>query len=245
MKVRLDKLLVDRGLVETRTKALGLIMAGQVLVNGHAVTKAGTAIEDDRPVSIKEHCEFVSRAALKLKAALEEFCVDVTNMVAIDVGSSTGGFTELMLRRGASRVYAVDVGHAQLHWRLRKDPRVVCLEGVNARLIGPGQVPEPCDMATFDVSFISLKLVVPPVLNLLKEGAHLIALIKPQFEAGRDQVGRGGIIRDPSVHESVVAEISSFFSDLSLNVSGVIPSPVKGAKGNQEYLIHAMRKVLQ
>ena len=150
-----------------------------------------------------------------------------------------------MLKRGAKRVYAVDVGHGQLHWRLRNDPRVICLEGINARMIGREHVPEPCDMATFDVSFISLRLVVPPVLNLLTDNAHLIALIKPQFEAGRDQVGKGGVIRDPAVHESVINGISSFLCDLALEVDGVIPSPIKGAKGNQEYLIHAMKKAVQ
>jgi len=245
MKVRLDKLLVDKGLAETRSKALGLIMAGQVMVDGHAVTKAGTAVDDDRAVSVKERMGFVSRGALKLQAALDAFSIDVSDMVALDVGSSTGGFTELLLNRGARKVYAVDVGHAQLHWRLRKDPRVICLEGVNARTISRDQVPEPCDIATFDVSFISLKLVVPPVLGLMRADAQLVALIKPQFEAGREQVGRGGIIKDPSVHESVIADIRGFFSGMSLAVSGVIPSPLKGAKGNQEYLIHAMRKALQ
>ncbi len=244
MKVRLDKLLVDKGLVETRSKALGLIMAGHVLVDGHAVTKAGTAVEDDRLVSIKALNGFVSRGALKLQAALDTFEIDVTGMVALDIGASTGGFSELMLKRGARKVYAVDVGYAQLHWRLRKDPRVICLEGVNARMVSREHVPEPCDIATFDVSFISLKLVVPPVLNLLKGDARLVALIKPQFEAGKEQVGKGGIIRDMAVHEAVIADIRSFFEGLALIVNGIIPSPVKGAKGNQEYLIHAMRKVL-
>lgn len=245
MKVRLDKLMVDKGLVETRSKALGLIMAGHVLVDGHPVTKAGSAIEDGSPISIKAGKAFVSRGALKLEAALDAFSLEVQGLVALDVGSSTGGFTELMLKRGARKVYAVDVGHGQLHWRLRKDPRVICLEGINARMISREHVPELCDMATFDVSFISLRLVIPPVLKLLKDNAHLIALIKPQFEAGREQVGKGGVIRDPVVHESVITGISSFLSDLALDVDGVIPSPVKGAKGNQEYLIHAMRKTLQ
>jgi 23S rRNA (cytidine1920-2'-O)/16S rRNA (cytidine1409-2'-O)-methyltransferase len=245
MKVRLDKLLVDKGLVETRSKALGLIMAGQVLVDGQPVTKAGSPIDDGSPISIKAGNAFVSRGALKLEAALDAFSLDVQGMIALDIGSSTGGFTELMLKRGAQKVYAVDVGHGQLHWRLRKDPRVICLEGINARMISREQVSEPCDMATFDVSFISLRLVVPPVLDLLKDNAHLIALIKPQFEAGREQVGKGGVIRDPAIHESVITGISSFLTELALDVDGVIPSPVKGAKGNQEYLIHAMKRALQ
>jgi 23S rRNA (cytidine1920-2'-O)/16S rRNA (cytidine1409-2'-O)-methyltransferase len=244
VKARLDKILVERGLVETRTKALGLIMAGQVMVDGKAVVKAGTPVGDDAVVSLKPFNEFVSRGAPKLEAALDAFSVDTRGMTAIDVGSSTGGFTEVLLKRGAEKVYAVDVGRSQLHWRLRNDPRVICLEGVNARLITREQVPEPCDMAVFDVSFISLRLVVPPVLALLKERASMVALIKPQFEAGRHLVGRGGIVRDPSVHASVVADMTSFFENLSLAVSGVIPSPVKGARGNQEYLLHASRKVM-
>lgn len=244
MKARLDKILVERGLVETRTKALGLIMAGQVMVDGKAVVKAGTPVGEDAVVSLKPFDEFVSRGALKLEAALDAFSVDARGMTAIDVGSSTGGFTEVLLKRGAEKVYAVDVGRSQLHWRLRNDPRVICLEGVNARLITREQIPEPCDMAVFDVSFISLRLVVPPVLALLKERACMVALIKPQFEAGRHQVGRGGIVRDPAVHASVVADMTSFFENLSLAVSGVIPSPVKGARGNQEYLLHASLKVM-
>lgn len=242
MKARLDKALVDRGLAETRAKALGLIMAGQVLVNGRAVTKAGTPVADESVITLAPHEEYVGRGARKLEAALDAFRVDVKGMVAVDVGSSTGGFTEVLLRHGAGRVYAVDVGHGQLHWRLRNDPRIVCLEGVNARFITRDHVPEPCDMAVFDVSFISLKLVVPPVLELLKDHACLIALVKPQFEAGRHQVGRGGIVRDPAVHDSIVSDMLAYFQGLSLTASGVIPSPVRGARGNQEYLIHAVRK---
>lgn len=244
MKTRLDKILVDRGLAETRTKALGLIMAGQVLVDGKSVTKAGTPVGDDSTITLEPHNEFVGRGAHKLEAALEAFHVDVHGMTAIDVGSSTGGFTEVLLKRGAEKVYAVDVGHGQLHWRLRNDPRIICLEGVNARFITREHVPVPCDVAVFDVSFISLKLVIPPVLDLLKEQASLIALIKPQFEAGRRQVCRGGIVKDPAVHDSVIADMLSFFQEHSLAASGVIPSPLKGARGNQEHLIHAVRKVV-
>lgn len=245
MKTRLDKLLVDRGLAETRTKAMALIMAGQVMVDGRLITKAGTAIHDDSTISLKASFEYVSRGALKLEAALDAFAVDVRGMTGIDVGSSTGGFTEVLLKRGAHKVYAVDVGHGQLHYRLRNDPKVICLEGMNARSITEEHIPELCDIAVFDVSFISLRLVVPPVLALLRDRAHLVALVKPQFEAGRNQVGKGGIIRDPEVHRSVVNATSAFLEDCALSVDGVIPSPVKGAKGNQEYLIHATRKVLQ
>lgn len=244
MKMRLDRLLVEKGLADTRSKALGLIMAGQVLVGGRAVTKAGMSIEEDSPLSIKPHSPFVGRGALKLAAALDAFGLEVKDMAAIDVGSSTGGFTEVLLTRGARKVYAVDVGHGQLHYRLRTDPRVVCLEGVNARTIGRGHIAETCDLAVFDVSFISLKLVIPPVLNLLKEEAHIIALIKPQFEAGRHQVGKGGIIRDPEIQEAVVRDVALFLEGHVLRTGGVIPSPIKGARGNQEYLIHAVKKAL-
>ncbi|HNQ86245.1 MAG TPA: TlyA family RNA methyltransferase [Deltaproteobacteria bacterium] len=244
MRSRLDKVLVDRGLAQTRAKALGLIMAGQVVVDGRAVTKAGTPVGEGATITLAPHREFVGRGALKLEAALDAFLVDVKGMTVVDVGSSTGGFTEVLLKRGARRVYAVDVGHGQLHWRLRNDPRVVCREGVNARFISREHVPEDCDMAVFDVSFISLKLVIPPVLELLRDLSSLVALIKPQFEAGRGQVGRGGIVRDPAVQDLVVADMTTFFQGLRLDVSGVIPSPVKGARGNQEYLIHATRKVV-
>jgi 23S rRNA (cytidine1920-2'-O)/16S rRNA (cytidine1409-2'-O)-methyltransferase len=244
VKARLDTLLVEKGLAETRSKALGLIMAGCVLVDGKPVTKAGTSIEEASLISLKACPAYVSRGALKLEAALDSFGVDVQGMVAVDIGSSTGGFTEVMLKRGAEKVYAVDVGHGQLHWRLRNDPRVICLEGINARMICRQHICEPCDIATFDVSFISLKLVVPPVLELMKNESHIIALIKPQFEAGRNLVGKGGIIRDQEVIENVISDISAFFIALSLKVSGVIPSPVKGTKGNQEYLIHARKEAL-
>jgi 23S rRNA (cytidine1920-2'-O)/16S rRNA (cytidine1409-2'-O)-methyltransferase len=244
MKARLDKLLVEKGLAETRSKALGLIMAGCVLVDGKPITKAGTSIEEASEISLKHYSTYVSRGALKLEAALDAFGVDVNDAVAIDVGSSTGGFTEVLIKRGAAKVYAVDVGHGQLHWRLRTNPRVICLEGINARTISRESIPEPCDIATFDVSFISLKLVVPPVLDLMKKSSHIIALIKPQFEAGRNLVGKGGIIRDQTVIDAVISDISAFFIASSLKVSGVIPSPVKGTKGNQEYLMLARKEAL-
>jgi 23S rRNA (cytidine1920-2'-O)/16S rRNA (cytidine1409-2'-O)-methyltransferase len=244
VKARLDRLVVEKGLAETRSKALGLIMAGCVLVDGKPVTKAGTSIEVASLISLKACPTYVSRGALKLEAALDTFGVDVQGKVAVDIGSSTGGFTEVMLKRGAEKVYAVDVGHGQLHWRLRNDPRVICLEGINARMICRQHIYEPCDIATFDVSFISLKLVVPPVLELMKNESHIIALIKPQFEAGKHLVGKGGIIRDQEVIENIISDISAFFIALSLKVSGVIPSPIKGAKGNQEYLIHARKEAL-
>lgn len=238
--MRLDKLLVDRGHVDTRSKALGMIMSGNVLVDGRPVTKAGTPIDENSGISLKELPAFVSRAGGKLLAALDTFAVDLTDKVAIDIGASTGGFTDVMLQRGARKVYAVDVGHGQLHWRLRNDERVINLEGINARSLDPASIPELCDIATFDVSFISLKLVIPPVLQVLKPLSTLIALIKPQFEAGRQHVKKGGIIRDEHVANEVIEDITTFLASRNLEVIGTIPSPVKGVKGNQEYLVYTL-----
>ena len=241
MKERLDKLLVDRGLVETRAKAAALIMAGQVSIAGQVVSKAGTSVDSAAAIELKESYPYVSRGASKLEAALDTFNVNLDSKIAADIGASTGGFTDLMLSRGALKVYALDVGHGQLHYRLRQDERVINLEGVNVRTMDSGLVPEPCDIVTFDVSFISLKLVLPPALKLLKPGGDIVALIKPQFEAGKDQVGKGGIVRDETVIAAVLADIQAFFKQSGLAVSGIIPSPIKGAKGNQEYLIHARK----
>lgn len=241
MKERLDKLLVDRGLVETRAKAAALIMAGQVSIAGQVVSKAGTSVDSAAAIEIKESYPYVSRGASKLEAALDAFKVDLEACIAADIGASTGGFTDLMLSRGAVRVYALDVGHGQLHYRLRQDERVINLEGVNVRTLEPGLITEPCDIITFDVSFISLKLVLPPALELLRPGGDIVALIKPQFEAGKDQVGKGGIVRDETVITAVLSDIQAFFEQSGLAVSGIIPSPIKGAKGNQEYLIHARK----
>ncbi|HHO77231.1 MAG TPA: TlyA family RNA methyltransferase [Deltaproteobacteria bacterium] len=240
MKMRLDKLLVEKGHVDTRSKALGMIMAGNVLIDGKPVTKAGTPVEESAEILLKEPPAYVSRAGSKLVAALDAFGVDPVGMTAIDVGSSTGGFTDVMLQRGAKKVFAVDVGHAQLHWRLKNNPCVISLEGVNARNLEPSIITQQCDIATFDVSFISLKLVVAPVLKVLRPGSHIIALIKPQFEAGRHEVSKGGIVRDIEVANKIIADMENFFISLGLEVSGTIPSPVKGVKGNQEYLIHAL-----
>jgi len=241
VKERLDKLLVDRGLVETRAKAAALIMAGQVSIAGQVVSKAGTSVDSAAAIELKESYPYVSRGASKLEAALDTFNVNLDSKIAADIGASTGGFTDLMLSRGAVKVYALDVGHGQLHYRLRQDERVINLEGVNVRTMEPGLVPELCDIITFDVSFISLKLVLPPALELLKPGGDIVALIKPQFEAGKDQVGKGGIVRDEKVIAAVLGDIQAFFEQGGLAVSGIIPSPIKGAKGNQEYLIHARK----
>ncbi len=241
MKQRLDKLLLERGLAETRSKAGALIMAGQVSVKGQVVSKAGTQFDEDVEITLKESYPYVSRGASKLEAALNAWEIPLEGRVAIDVGASTGGFTDLMLSRGLKKSFAVDVGHSQLHYKLQKDERVINLEGVNVRQLDPEIISEPCDIATFDVSFISLKMVLPPVLQVLREGADIVALIKPQFEAGKEQVGKGGIVRDEEVIASVIEDITSFCLELGLSVSGTVPSPIKGAKGNQEYLIHARK----
>ncbi len=192
----------------------------------------------DADVQITNPFPYVSRAASKLKAGLDFFNVDPMGKTAVDIGASTGGFVDILLQRGAKKVYAVDVGHGQLDWKLRNDERVISLEGINARNLDKVMIHEPCDIATFDVSFISLKLVIPPVLEVLKPGADIVALIKPQFEAERQHVKKGGIVKDEEVIASVIKEIKAFFVEKGLSVSGVIPSPIKGAKGNQEYLIH-------
>ncbi len=242
MKERLDKILLERGLVESRARGAAYIMEGLVRVGGRPVTKAGAMVPSDADVSLAGTSSYVSRGAYKLEAALDAFRIDVQGLVAIDVGASTGGFTEVLLKRGVTRVYAVDVGRSQLHWRLRNDARVVCMEGLNARFIEPCHIPEPCGVAVFDVSFISLRLVVPPVLRLLGEGAHIVALVKPQFEAGREHVGKGGVVRDDGVARSVVDGMRSFMEGLGTRVAGVIPSPIRGAKGNREYLLYARGK---
>ncbi len=237
MKERLDKILTERGLAESRARALSLVMAGQVTVDGRVISKAGTPVNTDAIIAVKKRCPYVSRAGYKLEAAVDAFKIEIKDKVAVDVGASTGGFTDLLLQRGASRVYAVDVGHSQLHYRLRNDPRVVCLEKVNARTIERSLIPEPCDIAVFDVSFISLRLVIPPVLNILKKPSEIVALVKPQFEAGKGMTKKG-IIKDEDTAISVVENIKEFLYSIGLIPLGNIPSPVKGAKGNQEYLIY-------
>ncbi|MRR38387.1 TlyA family RNA methyltransferase [bacterium] len=240
MKMRLDKLLVDKGLVETRSKAQALIMAGRVTIGGVPVTKAGTPVEEEAEILVKAPPKHVSRAGGKLEAALDAFKVEVSGRIVIDVGASTGGFVDEMLQRGASKVYAVDVGHGQLHWKLRNLQTVVNLEGINARSLDPALITEPCDIATFDVSFISLKLVIPPVLKVLKPHGELVALIKPQFEAGREQIGKGGLLKNLDIAQEIIHDMKEFLAALNCEVSGTIPSPVKGVKGNQEYLVHAV-----
>lgn len=239
-KTRLDQLLVARGLAQSRERARALILAGDVEVDGRRVTKAGTSINDDAEVVVrKPDHPWASRGGLKLDHALAKFDVNVSGALGLDIGASTGGFTDVLLHRGAAHVVALDVGHNQIDWRLRQDARVTVIEGVNARHLAATDLPEgrrAFDVVTIDVSFISLALILPVVPALLRPGARVIALIKPQFEAGRDDVGEGGIVRDPAVHLRVIEEVTDAAHQVGLERLDVIPSPVTGAEGNQEYL---------
>ena len=235
-KERLDKLLVERGLVETRTKAQALILAGQVFSDLQRLDKAGQLVAIDAPLTIKETMPYVSRGGFKLAAALNQFAVDVTDKVCLDVGASTGGFTDCLLQRGAARVVALDVGHGQLDWRIRRDPRVETREHVNARYLQPADFAERFALVVMDVSFISLTKILPALPPLLTDEAVIITLIKPQFEVGREEVGRGGIIRDATAQQRVVAEICACAESLNWKVSGVMDSPILGMDGNREFL---------
>ncbi len=237
-KERLDVLLLKRGLVTSREQGRRLIMAGVVSVNGETIDKPGTPVPVTATIHIEQQAAYVSRGGMKLEAALVAFEVDVCGLVVADIGASTGGFTDCLLQYGAARVYAIDVGYGQLDWRLRQDPRVVVMERVNVRYLDA--LPEPIDLATIDVSFISLRLVLPVVMRLLKPNGQIIALIKPQFEAGRKQVGKGGVVRDPDVHRAVLYDFLSWAIDKGLDVRGVIPSPLRGPAGNIEFLAHLM-----
>ncbi len=244
-RIRLDELLVERGLAANRSRARSLILAGRVRAGERRLDKPGISVPADLELTVEGGGQepWASRGALKLLAALEAFAIDPAGCVALDVGASTGGFVDVLLRRGARRVYAVDVGRGQLLWRLRTDPRVVVLEGVNARHLSRAQVPEPIDLVTCDASFISLRLVLTPALALTRPGARCIALIKPQFEAGREAVGKGGVVRDPVVHERVCAEIEAWLAGLpGWRVLGLVPSPILGPAGNREFLIAARRE---
>jgi 23S rRNA (cytidine1920-2'-O)/16S rRNA (cytidine1409-2'-O)-methyltransferase len=240
--VRLDVLLVERGLAASRERARALVLAGVVLVDGRPVTKAGTAIAVDAVVQLREPDHpYVGRGGLKLAHALDTFGIAVAGRTALDIGASTGGFTDVLLRRGASRVVALDVGHGQLDWTLRNDPRVVVIERVNARSLTPEMLPTGCrqfDIVTIDVSFISLKHVLPVVPALLAPGADVVALVKPQFEAGREEVGKGGIVRDDRVRQRVLHEVVAAADALGLRRAGVADSPIAGMEGNRELLLH-------
>jgi len=239
-RLRLDQLLVERGLADTRSRAQALVLAGRVLVGeGDAARrdlKSGDLVDRAAPVTVAGGREWVSRGAHKLIAALDAFEIDPTGLVAADVGASTGGFTDVLLERGATRVYAVDVGYGQLAEKLRRDPRVVSMERVNARTLTPDSLPELADMAVVDVSFISLALVLAPVRSVLRDGrGSIVALVKPQFEAGRVDA-KGGVVRDPEVHRRVLAETVARAAALGLGTRGVIASPIRGPEGNREFL---------
>lgn len=242
MKVRADQLLVSRGLAESRTKAQALIMAGIVFSAEKKLAKAGEMLAEDAPLEVrgKDH-PWVSRGGIKLDHGLTHFGFDVTGAVALDVGSSTGGFTDVLLSRGAAKVYAVDVGTNQLAWKLRQDARVVVLEQTNARFLTSEQIPEPVDVVVCDASFISLAKVLEAPLRFAKAGARLVALVKPQFEAGRGEVGKGGVVRDPAVHERVCAEAKAWVESQGWSVLGIEQSPITGPEGNVEFLLGARK----
>ncbi len=234
-KRRIDSLLVDRGLVESRAKAQALIMAGEVVVDGKAVAKSGTLVAEEAAIAIIEPPPFVSRGGLKLDYALDQFQLDVSSKVVADVGASTGGFTDCLLKRGASRVYAIDVGYGQLDYRLRQDLRVKVMERVNARY--PINLPEKVDLATIDVSFISLEKVIPSVAQLLKNSGYLLVLIKPQFEARREEVGKGGVIKQSIVHARVLGRFFAWAIEHGFRLKRVVTSPILGASGNKEFFV--------
>ncbi len=234
-KRRIDSLLVERGLVESRTKAQALIMAGEVVVEGKAAIKPGTLVDEKTVVTLLEPPPFVGRGGIKLDHALSEFQLDVSGRVVADIGASTGGFTDCLLKRGASRVYAVDVGYGQMDYRLRQDSRVVVMERVNARY--PISIPERVDLATIDVSFISVAKVIPSVTNLLKDDGYLLVLLKPQFEARKREVGKGGVIREPEVRARVLGRFITWLVSHGFRLGGLVASPIPGASGNREFFI--------
>lgn len=242
-KERLDQLVVTRGLAPSREKARALIMAGQVFVDGAKAEKSGLLVRNDAGIELKgRQLPYVSRGGLKLEKALDVFNLDVEGKVMLDVGASTGGFTDCALQRGARRVYAVDVGYGQLDWALRQDPRVVCIERKNARYLSGEDIPEPVDLVTIDVSFISLEKIIPVLIPLLQDDGSLVALIKPQFEAGRDKVGKKGVVKDRRVHAEVILRMLSFCSLQGLEVLGLDFSPITGPEGNIEFLLWAKKE---
>jgi 23S rRNA (cytidine1920-2'-O)/16S rRNA (cytidine1409-2'-O)-methyltransferase len=242
-KTRADELLVERGLAESRAKAQALILAGQVYSDTRRIDKPGQQIAEHTPLAVKgQDHPWVSRGGLKLEKALDHFAIDPAGLVCLDIGASTGGFTDVLLSRGAARVYAVDVGRGQLAWKLRQDPRVVVLERTNARHLTPAQVPEPADLVVCDASFIGLETVLPAPLALTGPGARLVALIKPQFEVGKGRVGKGGVVRDPALHDEVCRRVAAWLHGLpGWRVLGLAESPILGPEGNREFLIAAAR----
>lgn len=239
MKQRLDVALVERGLIASREKAKVVIMEGLVYVNGQKSDKAGAQVKDDDTIEIRgETMRYVSRGGKKLEKAMQVFPITLEGCVCIDIGASTGGFTDCMLQNGAARVYSVDVGYGQLAWSLRNDERVVNLERTNIRYVTDEQIPEPVDFISVDVSFISLTLVLPVAWKLLKEGAQMVCLVKPQFEAGKDKVGKKGVVREPSIHREVIEKVAGCAKDLGFALCGLDYSPIKGPEGNIEYLLY-------
>ena len=243
MKERLDVLLVSQGLAASREKAKAIIMSGNVLVNGQREDKAGTMIDVKAEITVKGgQLKYVSRGGLKLEKAMSHFDLTLEGRVCMDVGASTGGFTDCMLQNGAVKVYSVDVGHGQLDWKLRNDPRVVCMEKTNIRDVTPEQIEEPAAFVSIDVSFISLTKVLPPVRELMTEYGEIVCLIKPQFEAGREKVGKKGVVRDPKVHEEVIEKVIDFAATVGLESRELEFSPIKGPEGNIEYLLHLLKR---
>lgn len=241
-RCRLDLLVVQRGLAASRERARALILAGQVRVDGQVQAKAGTLVDEQADVTLaRPDHPYVGRGGVKLAHALDALGIDVRGRRALDVGASTGGFTDVLLRRGAASVIALDVGHGQLDWGLRTDPRVIVRERVNARALTSGDVPHPVDVVTIDVSFISLRHILPALPPFLAGGADLVALVKPQFEAGRAEVGKGGLVTDPAVHAAVLARVRLEAERLGFRVSGQTASPITGATGNQEFFLHLQR----
>ena len=242
-KARLDKLIFDRGMASSRERARALIMAGQVVVGDHVADKAGQMVPVDAQIRLKgDVLPFVSRGGLKLQKALAEFGIDVAGLAVLDVGASTGGFTDCLLQRGARKVFAVDVGYGQLAWKLRTDERVMNLEKTNIRYLEPGTLEELPDMAVIDASFISLAKVLPNTIRLIKDDGIVIALIKPQFEVGRGEVGKGGVVRDEKKHREVTDSIRTLAENLGLEVKGETESPILGPKGNREFLIYLRKR---
>jgi len=243
-KIRLDQLVFDLGLAESRERAKTTVMSGLVFVNGQRADKPGMQVSPDVNVEVKGTAlPYVSRGGLKLEKALKVFPIDVNGKVCIDCGASTGGFTDVLLKKGAAKVYSVDVGYGQLAWSLRNDERVVNMERTNIRYISSEQIPEPLDICVMDLSFISVKLVLPAVCALLKDDAQLVCLIKPQFEAGREEVGKKGVVRDKAVHLSVIESVLSFAPTVGMTVMGLDFSPIKGPEGNREYLCYMKKGV--
>ncbi|SCA57685.1 putative rRNA methyltransferase YqxC [Candidatus Terasakiella magnetica] len=238
-KLRLDQLLVDRGLMESKTRAQAMIMAGNVYSDTKRMDKAGQKVAEDIPIELKgQDHPWVSRGGLKLVKGLDEFDIDASDFIAIDVGSSTGGFSDVLLTRGAAKVYSVDVGHGQLAWKLRNDERVVVMERTNARHLTQEDIPDPIDIVVCDASFIGLQTVLPAAMERVKTGGYLLALIKPQFEVGKGRVGKGGVVREPELHQEVCDKIEGWLNDLSdWSVVGLTQSPIKGPEGNIEFLI--------